>query len=53
MYRVISYVTLNNIQRENKMVPEMTKMVWSILVLVLVVMVGLWVFRLVKKEIPT
>ena len=29
------------------------KMVWGILILVLVVMVGLWVFRLVKKEIPT
>jgi len=28
------------------------KMVWGFLAVILVVMVGLWVFRLVKKEIP-
>ena len=32
--------------------PDM-KWVWSVLVMVLVVMVGLWIFRMVKKEIPT
>ena len=29
-----------------------TKWIWGILVMILVVMVGLWIFRLVKKEIP-
>ncbi len=29
------------------------KWIMSILVLILMVMVGLWVFRMVKKEIPT
>lgn len=28
------------------------KWIWGILILVLVVLVGLWVFRMVKKEIP-
>lgn len=30
-----------------------TKFIWGILVMVLMVMVGLWVFRMVKKEIPS
>lgn len=29
------------------------KGIWGILVLIIMVMVGLWVFRMVKKEIPT
>lgn len=28
------------------------KMLWSVLTLIIVVMVGLWIFRMVKKEIP-
>ena len=29
------------------------KMVWGFLALILFVLVGLWIFRIVKREIPT
>ena len=32
---------------------QMTKLLFGVLTLVIVVLAGLWVFRLVKKEIPT
>lgn len=32
--------------------PDM-KWFWGLLILVLVVLVGLWIFRMVKQEIPT
>ena len=32
---------------------QMTKLLMGVLTLVIVVMAALWVFRLVKKEIPT
>ena len=32
---------------------DMTRMVMGTLVLIIMVLVGLWIFRMVKKEIPT
>ena len=53
LYRVAMGVILNNNKGEQVMPDVDMKWVWSVLVMVLVVMVGLWIFRMVKKEIPT